>query len=252
MALTRLVLLLCFWSTLFLGAVGQVQLEQVVQKKPVPTIAQQQPPTIKNDNSKVLPRSFDEKQIRKYSVDKDFVYDDNAVVGKSLWQSFWDWFWSLWEGLFGKSTSGAFIEHLFIFLMIALTVYAIVRFSGVYLGVLSGKPKSIEVPYAESLENIHEIDFREQIEAAIAAGNFRLAVRLYYLRTLKTLSDRDLINWQPDKTNSTYVSEISDLSTKELFAQLTLSFEYVWYGNFMVNSDNFNSLKERFDQFNAR
>src|SRR5690606_33793225 len=119
--------------------------------------------------------------------------DDNAVVGKSLWQSFWEWFWSLLDGVFGKSSSGAFVKYLVICFMIGFAVYAIVKFSGMRLNIFSGKPESINIPYHESLEDIHEIDFSEQIESAIASGNYRLAVRLHYLRTLKSLSDRNLI-----------------------------------------------------------
>lgn len=249
MALIRLLFLICLFSTLAFASGAQVLPDSGVIKRAA-TVTAKPSIKVKYDHSKVLPRSFDKQQLQKYSRDRDFIYDDNAVVGKSLWDSFWEWFWSLLDDLFGKTATGSFVKYLVICLMIVFAVYAIVKFSGVNLNILSGKSKGIDIPYTESMDNIHEIDFSEEIEAAVAAGNYRLGVRLHYLRTLKMLNDRNLINWQPEKTNSTYVNEISDSFTRQHFAQLTTSFEYVWYGNFAVNADNFKGLKERFDQFN--
>lgn len=93
-------------------------------------------------------------------------------------------------------------------------------------------PRRAPLAYETLAENIHELDFAEQLRLAEEAGNRRLAVRLGYLALLKQLSDRDLIAWQPDKTNRTYVGELASQrpALRPPFAELTRQFEYVWYG----------------------
>jgi hypothetical protein len=204
----------------------------------------------KIDSSQLQVRSFDKQHLQKYSSQKEFTYGDGTLLEQDLWSRFWSWLWSLFDELLGDSGAGSLMKFVVILLVIAFAVYGIVKFSGVDFRFLTSRSKALDVPYTETIDNIHEIDFGSQIEAAIARGNFRLAVRLYYLRTLKVLSDRSLISWQPEKTNSTYVNEIADLPVRQQFAHLTRNFEYVWYGEFDLNRDNFDVLKERFDQFN--
>ena len=81
-------------------------------------------------------------------------------------------------------------------------------------------------------DNIHEISFDALIEEAVRTQNYRRAVRLYYLQTLKKMSDRHVIEWKNEKTNRQYLQEIKDPEMKQLFTQLTLLFEYIWYGEY--------------------
>lgn len=81
-------------------------------------------------------------------------------------------------------------------------------------------------------------------------GNYRLVVRLLYLKTLKQLSDRELIHWLPEKTNQAYVLEIADQAKQQEFAQLTTQFEYIWYGEFFIDKNSFAPIQESFHQFN--
>jgi hypothetical protein len=89
--------------------------------------------------------------------------------------------------------------------------------------------------YDTAAENIHEVDFRTRIAEAEDAGNFRLAVRLGYLEVLKHLTDNGLIQWQPDKTNHTYVAELAAGPVRDAFRGATREFEYVWYGELRLN-----------------
>jgi len=210
------------------------------------------PAVLKADTGKVDLRSFDRQKMEAYGKEKEFKYDGKAIDQNSLWDRFWKWFWSVYDEVIGKSGAGKWIQYAVMLLLIGFAVYGITRMTGLDLKIFSGKSRPLEVPYTESLENIHEIDFNEQIEAAVSKGNYRLAVRLCYLRTLKSLTDRSLIHWQPEKTNNTYLTEIRDLLLRQQFAELTLSFEYIWYGEFPIDSAGFDVLKESFDQFNQR
>jgi hypothetical protein len=193
-------------------------------------------------------RHLDPQKLKSYAEDRDFKYDDVAPE-TDWWTRFWRWFWHLLEDAFGSGPSGQFIGYVALIILVALALFIIFKVLGLDLDIFSRKSKSVEVPYSEVEDNIHEINFNEEIDKAIATGNFRLAVRLFYLRILKQLSDADQINWQPEKTNQTYISEITDASRKHTFKNLTDQFEYVWYGEFAINQQQFDQMKTGFENF---
>jgi hypothetical protein len=196
-------------------------------------------------------RHLDPQKLKSYAEDRDFKYDDVAPE-TDWWTRFWRWFWHLLEDAFGSGPSGQFIGYVALIILVALALFIIFKVLGLDLAIFSRKSKSVEVPYSEVEDNIHEINFNEEIDKAIASGNFRLAVRLFYLRILKQLSDANQINWQPDKTNQTYISEITDASRKHTFKNLTDQFEYVWYGEFAINQQQFDQMRTGFENFKSR
>jgi len=117
------------------------------------------------------------------------------------------------------------------------------------LNVFRRKSLNAEVPYHESLENIHEINFDDELERAINQHNYRLAVRLLYLKCLKQLSDAELIRWQIDKTNNAYITELNNPAQREVFKTLTLQFEYAWYGEFPIDAAVFKNINALFMDF---
>ena len=205
---------------------------------------------LKNDSTKVAVRNFDLQKIKAYSAQREFIYDNVAPLNESLWDRFWRWFWSLMDNVLSNKYSGGIIKYAVIAVVVALIVFAVVKLSGADLKIFTGKSKAVEIPYSESLDNIHEINFSEEIDRAIADGNYRLAVRLFYLYSLKLLNEQGLINWQPEKTNQTYIREIADPDKKQQFSLLTMQFEYIWYGEFFIDKESFSRVKERFDNFN--
>lgn len=200
--------------------------------------------------SKVDVRKFDADRLIEYQSDRDFDYNKTSPETKGFFSRLWDWFWSLLNDVLENETAGSFIGYAIIGILVLLILYAVLRFLGMDLKILSSKSKPVEIPYTESADNIHEINFNEEIDKAVNAGNYRLAVRLAYLKTLKYLSDTQQISWQPDKTNQVYANEITDLPTRQVFQKLTRQFEYVWYGDFLIGKEVFSEIKSDFDQFN--
>jgi hypothetical protein len=196
-------------------------------------------------------RHLDPQKLKSYAADSDFKYDE-APVNTDWWDSFWRWFWKLLEDSFGHGPASQVVGYLALLILIAFTLFVILKVMGIDLKIFSGKSKSVEVPYLEVDDNIHEIDFTQEIEKAIARNNFRLAVRLFYLRILKQLSDADQIHWQPGKTNQAYISEITDPSRKHAFKYLTDQFEYVWYGEFAINKQQFDRMRTGFESFKPK
>lgn len=207
---------------------------------------------IRNDHSRVDLRNFNLQNLKDYSIQKEFKYDEAVSINTSWWDRFWKWIWRLVNDALNNEYSGSFIKYLVIGIVSGLIIFAISRVAGLDLMIFARKPKAVDVPYDEMMENIHGIDFNEEINKAVLSGNYRLGVRLLYLRSLKLLSDRELINWQPEKTNQAYVDELQDFERKQQFKMLTLQFEYVWYGDFSVDKDVFKALKGSFERFNVK
>ena len=98
-------------------------------------------------------------------------------------------------------------------------------------------------------EDLHTTDFDRLVEEAVAAGQYRRAVRLLYLKTLQTLADDGLIAWQRDKTNHAYVEELRRPALRPAFARLTDLFEFVWYGDFPVDAALYARMQQHFAAF---
>jgi len=232
------------------GAAQLVRRDQVVQGK----ISQTVPAKVKllrSDSSQLHLRNFDAQKLRSYSQQTDFKYDQAAPVDDSLWNQFWAWFWRKLTGIARINYSGNFFRYLIISVFIVFIVFVVIKFTGVDFKLFMGKSKAVVIPYAESTDNIHDIDFNTEIDQAIQSANYRLAVRLMYLLSLKKLNSRNLINWQPEKTNQTYIREIADPQQREQFSSLTTQFEYIWYGEFFIDQENFKQLRNSYDQFNT-
>ena len=85
-----------------------------------------------------------------------------------------------------------------------------------------------ERTYEEMEDTIYGIDFDAIISQALGREDYREAIRMIYLRTLKALSDSQQIDWQPFKTPSQYVREFDAAA----FRTLTSHFLRVRYGYF--------------------
>ena len=96
-------------------------------------------------------------------------------------------------------------------------------------------------------DDIFAIDYDHQISKAAAAGNYRLATRLLYLRLLRTMADKNIIQYKQDRTNLDYLMQLSSSSYYKNFFSLTRNYEYVWYGLFDIDSDKYERVRSEFN-----
>lgn len=97
-------------------------------------------------------------------------------------------------------------------------------------------------------DTIYGVDFEAGIREALSRQDYRQAVRLLYLQTLKQLSDAGHIDWQPSKTPSQYVREYGH----KAFAELSNHFVRVRYGNFEATEELFQVMKELQQTLNSQ
>ena len=209
-------------------------------------------PPLPADNSPVQVRQPTESQLKTYRQDPAYQYYEEAAPPP---QDFWGYLWRSiirWlDEFFGNPDYGTTRKVLGYLFVITMTIFVILKLIGVDVVGVFSKKSSQMLPYDILGENIHGIPFNEAIESATKTGNYRLAVRLYYLRMLKELSDNGLIDWQLNKTNRMYSYELTG-ELKHSFEVITAQFEYVWYGDFALNQTYFKQIRQEFEEFGGQ
>lgn len=97
--------------------------------------------------------------------------------------------------------------------------------------------------------NIFQLPYHDLLQRAYHEKNYRLAVRILYLQTLKLMSERSLIQFQPEYTNLYYLNQLHATAYYDLFFTITRNYEYVWYGKFEIAEPAFNRIKQDFAYF---
>jgi len=103
--------------------------------------------------------------------------------------------------------------------------------------------------YQQEEENINENDYDKLLKAAIFSEDYRLATRYYYLSVLKKLSENKQIEYHKEKTNTDYLFELKNKKTRKDFSQLSYIYDYVWYGEFALDTSLFTRLENKFQSF---
>lgn len=203
-------------------------------------------------------RNFDTEKIADYQSSKDFSY----VNEKPYSPAFIDWikakFAQLMQWLFGSEQSKTYSGNFFDVMKWVIIVLGVLLVMANILGVeftqlFTRKHDIKENIFNEALEeNINELNFEELIAQHLTKKNYRYVVRLYYLKALKNLSDREVIDWQAFKTNQEYYNEIEEAETQKAFGKITELFNFVWYGEFEVNEHKLQDYITDFNNFNKQ
>ena len=210
------------------------------------------------DDSPIERKIITEDDLETYKADKDFDYLE-VEAKDSFLDRIYRWFRNLlrrfWEAIFGVGTASGFLYFVFKilpYILLGLLVYLLLRF---FLkvnsnSILTRSKNKGSVAITEEEQIIKNEDIPALIRAAINQKNYRLAIRYYYLLSLKHLTENDAISWQPQKTNEDYIKEIAKTSLKDSFKNITRIYDYVWYGEFGVDALKFEALKQPFENLN--
>lgn len=153
-----------------------------------------------------------------------------------------------------SNSSFAGLDWLFILALVLAVVYlAYILLNEGGQGLFTGnRQKKVRNPEEITVENIEQTDVDSMIESAEKAGDFRLAIRYYYLLVLKNLSLKGFIKLEDDKTNQEYFNEIAHHEFSDNFAYTSYLYNYIWYGEFTIASPEYAKAKTSFDQLIKR
>lgn len=191
-----------------------------------------------------------------YLNQNQFNYQ-KVIQEKSAWQDFKSWIYLQWQKFLNwllpdpnKSSFwdilGTALKILAIVVVVAIIIWLYIKYNpGQRFVSEANSPdlKWTEDDYLIKNQNLHQL-----IEEAIKQDNYRLATRYLFLQTLKQLKDKHLIEYETEKTNASYMKELSASSWATQFNQAVHYYEYVWYGGFTINQDQFNQVETLYSQ----
>ncbi|WP_431135991.1 DUF4129 domain-containing protein [Psychroserpens mesophilus] len=227
------------------------------------SVAQEKDSVVKYDQSNVEIREISENDLETYKNDDAFIYienepKDNFIV--NAYNTFVNWLGNIIreivEAIFGVGEAQGLLYFLFNilpYLILAVLIFFLIRF---FLKVnsrtlITGQKKAAGFQFTEDEQIIKNEDINALIDNAISQKNYRLAIRYYYLLSLKYLAEKQVITWQQEKTNEDYITEIESETLKRNFRNITRIYDYVWYGEFNVDQLRFESLKIPFESLNT-
>lgn len=201
-------------------------------------------------------RKFDPDRLERYRNNPDYRYEraqpEPPKPPKDRTRTKWKAPEYTAPNIDGPNVNFAgFIKVLFWVLIIAAAIFLLtqvlkVRFKGL---VKKKSDEAVDIEEVIDVEDIANMEFEDPIKMAIDGGQFRKAVRLLYLKALRELQDRSMIQWKREKTNRQYLRELKDRQLRPQFQDITFIFEYIWYGEFPVDRDHFNTAYSTFLQF---
>lgn len=205
---------------------------------------------MKFDTAGVHLRTPSENLINEFRHNKDFQYD-NRQQGATLSQIIIAWIKGIIEDILGTEAAGFIFNHLNYLIIAAALIIVIYILRKLKLqGIIYSQEEMPRLNLKGSHEDINKIDPDRLISEALERKEFRAAVRYSYIKSLKVLAEKSLIDLKPNKTNREYIHELKDKELKGPFEELTNIFEWIWYGEFPVEQSFFLEAKDHFDKFN--
>jgi len=145
---------------------------------------------------------------------------------------------------------GNVLTWIFVIILIIAVIYVVYNVMDEGQGGFFSRGKFRKINSQEiNVNNIEETDLQALITSAEDQGDFRLAVRYQYLMVLKTLSVKNAIKYEDDKTDSDYLNEIGLKPYSSSFAKTAYLYNYVWYGEFLLNQQQYGKAKNSFETF---
>jgi hypothetical protein len=194
-------------------------------------------------------RLLSDDLLDKYKNDPEFNYDGGPEEADDWITKIKNWINQQLAILRSSKTYSTLLDYLYYALMIAALIL-IIRglIKADRRGLLFGKINSNEIKMIESEEDISQINFDELIAAAAERKDYKLAVRYLFLKSLKLLSEKELIELRNNKTNHQYLSEIKNNRISNAFQIATSRFEWIWYGDFPVDEKVMKSSQKDFNE----
>jgi len=184
------------------------------------------------------------------------------AIGKLI-----EWIFDRLRGLMPTPTGAAAPEtalhwslYLLLGVILALVVFLAWRLHKTRRAKSKAAPEGVSIVRLEdeslTPDRLAEEQWLEMAETCLSAGDFRLALRAFYLANLAWLGRNEWIAIHPGKTNREYARELSRRArgaseAQDLFARNLSAFERAWYGLHEVNAEEAADFRKRNQRMKA-
>lgn len=219
---TKLFFAALFWLSLHANSFAQDSSAVVIEK----------------ENSVEL-KKFDEARWK--NLTKDLDYTESMKKKKKEDRSF-----SLPDFNFNQDI----LKVVIVSLVILSLIFLLWKIFGNTKFLNNSKIKNGDFSFLdEAEENLENSDLEGFLKDALAKKQYKIAVRIYYLMSIKELVSQNFIVWKKNKTNFEYLNEMRDKKEFEHFRSLTRAFEIVWYGDVEISENEYAVLSPSFGSF---
>lgn len=193
-------------------------------------------------------REFNESRIQELKESGDFDYVESRDEPPSLLQRIMSFINNFIRQVFMVATGTPMGRLLLYVALFILLLVAIIKIFSINIkDVLYGSSDKGKTDFEFLEENLHELDLDKLLTEALAKEDFRLAIRLEYLKALRALSEAQIIDWEQGKTNYEYLYQLETESLKQPFKDLCYYFDYAWYGDFEIEKPIYDKAKAKAD-----
>lgn len=142
------------------------------------------------------------------------------------------------------------VRAVFYLLLAGLVIFLVVKIILVNnLYIFKSSNKKVKRVTDGGDAALMEEDLDQLISDAMQKKDHRAVIRYHYLKTLKLLDRKGWISFNPQATNWSYRSQVNNFSKGKEFGFLSSAYEYVWYGDFRLNEQQFETLVHNFNHF---
>lgn len=228
------------------------------QEDPVDTLIEVAEPPVQsydkdddyNTANQALPpelRKVPDSTVSRLKRDKAFAYaNDDAYLEKEIPGQESDE--SAWDGgyQFFSSLGVRIMMYVLLAAFLIFVIYRIIVVNNLYF--ISSRKKLVHDDDGVE-EDITDENIDERIRRAAGAGDYRTAIRYSYIKGLRLLNEKGWIRLHAQATNHDYVYQVSKYPVAGDFNFLTRVYDYVWYGEFAVNNEQYARLQTDFQKF---
>jgi hypothetical protein len=193
-------------------------------------------------------RPISEARLNELRQDPAFQYGPRVDIERSLWERFWEW---LARQLAPEPGDEMDLDNLevgkeranytvLIVLAVVLLLLILTRFNLREIFYRKGAKSNLQ--FTEHEEDIHTENLPNLLAEALAAKDFRRAIRLRFLALLKRLSDDSAVAWSPEKTNFDYAYELRPEAARKHFREAVKLYEFPWYGKYEAQRTHYDRL----------
>ncbi|UTW64509.1 DUF4129 domain-containing protein [bacterium SCSIO 12741] len=147
------------------------------------------------------------------------------------------------------------LKYVFIIAVIMALLYVIIILASNYKKGASAHSRisGAELEELESLSDpeadIEQFNLDSMLASALKLGNYKLALRIQYLKIVQLLSESGAIDWKKEKTNYDYLRELKDHQGRKTFQTLTRDFEKIWYGDLELTEKEYQNRAPQYEAF---